>query len=295
MLSRYEIVCKVVETGSFTRAAEQLGYSQSAVSQTVKSLEQELGTTLIRRGKGGVSLTADGAQFLPYLQSITRAEAALEQKRRELQGLTGSTVRIGTFTSVSRNLLPRLMQQFKARHPGVRFVLRQGEYTSISRWVQEGQVDFGFVNTDAVTGLTVQVLYQDEMAAVLPPAHPLARRERLSLRELADQPFILLDEGTHSVPLAAFSRAGLSPRIEYTVYDDYSILAMVRQNLGVSILYRLVLDGFEAGLALRPLAEKPTRTVALAWQNWETMPLAARHFAAFILEQAPNIVSTLRR
>lgn len=285
-MTRYDVFCAVVDAGGFTRAAEQLGYSQSAVSQTVQALEQELGTALLSRGKGGVSLTADGESYLPYLRALCAAQQALTRKHREMEGLENSLVRIGTFTSVSRNLLPPLMERFRARYPGVRFALQQGEYTNISQWVREGRVDFGFVSADAVTGLALCPLYQDEMLAVLPPAHPLAGQADVSLTQMAAEPFILLDEGAHSLPLAAFAAAGLRPHIEYQVYDDYTILAMVRQGLGVSLMYRLVLKDFGEGLALRPVREPLRRTVALVCRDWETLPLAARRFAEFIRQQA---------
>lgn len=286
MISRYGIFCKIIETGSFTRAAELLGYSQSAVSQTVKALEQETGTTLIDRRKDGTLLTADGEAFLPYFQQIYQAEEALVRKEREMRGLENSVIRIGTFTSVSRNLLPELMMKFKQRYPGARFVLRQGEYTNIAEWVRDGSVDFGFVNAEAVPDMEVSMLYRDEMVAVLPKGHPRAARAELSLSELAAEPFILLDEGEYSVPEQAFFRQGLTPQVEYKVYDDYSILAMIRQGLGVSILYRLVLEGFEEGLEIRPIREKLERPVALVWKSWDTMPFAARRFASFVEEKS---------
>ena len=283
MISRYEIFCKVVEAGSFTRVAGELGYSQSAVSQTIKALERELGVTLIDRKRDGMALTEDGRQFWPYLQAIRGAEEGLRQKEREMRGLGSGVIRIGTFTSVSRNLLPRLMKRFKEEHPTVAFILKQGEYTSIEQWVMEGSVDFGFVDANAVTRVETRILYRDEMRAVLPQGHPLASQETLSLRQLAEEPFILLDEGEHSVVRSAFQKAGLVPRIEYEVYDDYSILAMVRQGLGVSAMYQLVLSGFEEGLEVRTIREEVERSVSLAWRNWQTMPLAARRFAEFIL------------
>lgn len=295
MPSQYDIFCKVVETGSFTRAAQLLGYSQSAVSQAVKALERELGTTLVSRGKGGVVLTQDGESYLPYIRAVNGAEQALERKRRELEGLENSTIRIGTFTTVSRNLLPQLMQRFKKRYPGVHFVLQQGEYTSINRWVREGNVDFGFTNLSTASGLTAQPLYQDEMVAVLPLGHPLASRKMVTMEQLASQPLILLDEGASSVAMETFSDQGFTPQIEYQVYDDYSILAMVRQGLGISILYRLVLPGFEERVTVRPIVRAPQRTVALAWRDWETMPLSARRFADFILRHAQELLEDLLR
>ena len=293
MLSRYNIFCHVLDIGSFTHTAELLGYSQSAVSQAVHSLEQELGTTLINRSKTGITLTKDGESYLPYLRGICSAEDALTQKQQEMAGLENTEIRIGTFTSVSRNLLPLLMQQFKQHYPGVHFTLQQGEYTSIRQNVLQGSIDFGFVNAQAVTGLTIQPLYRDEMMAVLPVSHPLAAQSSISLQQLSAEPFILLDEGERSVPLDAFTRLGLSPKIEYKVYDDYSILAMVRQGLGVSIMYRLVLAGFEKNLALRPVDEPLERTIALAWRNWDTLPLAARRFADFILQESPKVLTRL--
>ena len=282
MISKYGIFCKVIETKSFTRTAEMLGYSQSAVSQTIKTMEAETGTCLINRRKDGIRLTEDGEQYFPYFQQIYRAELALEQKEMEMKGMENSVIRIGTFTSVSRNLLPGLMQEFKKEYPGVQFVLLQGEYTSIAKWVQEGTIDFGFINAEAVPGMEVCVLYRDEMVAVLPENHPLAEKERLTLEDLTKESFILLDEGEYSVPEQAFLRNGLKPKIEYKVYDDYSILAMIRQGLGISVMYRLVLRGMEDGVELRPVEEKIDRPVGLVWRDWETMPFAARKFASFI-------------
>ena len=290
MLTRFEIFCRVVDTGSFTRAAEQLGYSQSAVSQTVRALEQELGTALLARGRGGVRLTADGAAYLPYFRAICGADEALARKQREMRGLENSLIRIGTFTSVSRNLLPPLMQRFKALYPGVQFELRQGEYTGIGRWLLEGSVDLGFLGVSTASGLHTKPLYRDEMTAVLPPAHPLAAQTCVSLVQLAEEAFILLDEGEHSIPLDAFAREGLPVQLAYKVYDDYTILAMVRQGLGVSILYRLAVAGFEQGLALRPVTEPLERTVSRAWRAWDTLPLASRRFAEFVLENVPALL-----
>lgn len=285
IISKYDIFCKVIELESFTKAADYLKYSQSAVSQTVKSLEKECGTILVNRKKDGITLTLDGEQYLPYIQDIANAEASLEQKKQEMLGLKNSTIRIGTFTSVSRNILPGLMKKFKEQYPTVNFVLSQGEYTSIEKWIKDGSIEFGFVNAEAVSDIALTVLYQDEMMAVLPLSHPLAAKEQIALSDLAKEPFILLDEGEYSLPMEAFDQAGLKPDIEYKVYDDYSILAMVRKGLGVSMMYRMVVEGFETGLSVKPIIEKAERKVAIGWRNWETMPLAARRFIEFLLEQ----------
>ena len=201
-------------------------------------------------------------------------------------GLQNSLIRIGTFTSVSRNLLPPMMKRFKEKYPDVRFVLRQGEYTSIPQWIRQGEIDFGFVNQDAVEGMKTRLLYEDHMLAVLPQGHRLEGKSSLTLKDISTEPLILLDEGEHSVLLDAFHSAGLTPNLAYEVYDDYSILSMVRQGLGISVLYEKVVAGFEQGLSLRPIQESPRRRVALSWLSWDTMPYASRRFAEFLMENS---------
>ena len=86
----------------------------------------------------------------------------------------------------------------------------------------------------------------------------------------------------------AFEKAGISPRIEYKVTDDYSILAMIRQGLGVSMIYQMVLPGFSQDLVIRPVAECPSREVSLAWRDKNTLPLAARKFAEYLIKNTPE-------
>ncbi len=284
MLSKYGIFCKVMEAGGFTRAAAEIGYSQSSVSQTVRTLERELGVTLIARRRDGLALTPDGEQFMPYIQAIASAERALEQKREEMEDLADATVSLGTFTSASRSMLPMWMEGFKALYPGVKFVLRQGEYTSIARLIRNDELDLGFVSTEVIQDLETLALHRDEMMAVLPGGHPLAEMDAIPLSLLAREPFILLDEGDRSLILEAFARQGLTPRVEYTVMDDSTILAMVRKGMGVTVIYDLVLMSPHRDLVVRPVAEHPERNIALAWRSWDTLPLAARRFADYIIK-----------
>ena len=288
MLSKYELFCRILELGSFTRAADQLNYSQSAVSQTIKALEKELGTILLDRSKEGLSLTSDGARYYPYFKAIYASEKALSQKHKEMQGLEDVVIQIGTFTSVSRNLLIPLMREFKVLHPQVQYNLKQGDYTNIPVWIKDETVDFGFINSNNAPPLEFKALYKDDLVAVLPSQHPLTRKKTVTLQDLAAYPFILLDEGLDNVTLAAFARQGLAPSLAYKVYDDYTILEMVRQGFGVSALYEKMLAGLVHHTITRPIAEEPQRTISLAWKNWETMSYASRRFAEFIIKNTPG-------
>ena len=288
MASRYQIVCMVVDCGSLKRAADELGYTQSAVSQAVKALERELGTTLIERGKQGVSLTRDGKQYLPYLRQIVTAEAELEGKRQELLGLSSTDIRIATFTNVSRTVLPRVIRDFGTLHPGVRFTLKQGDYTRNAQWVHDGVVDFCFTARGFTAGLEKRVVYHDELVALLPVGHPLTAKEKVTLADLASEPFVLLDEGEQSLVLDAFAAHGLSPYVTSEVTDDYTIMAMVEEGLGVSMLYRRTVEGMRADIRVRPIVHAPSRDVVAAWRSWDTMPIATRRFIDYMSSHIVN-------
>ena len=283
--SRYAVFCRAAELRSFTLAGMELGYSQSAVSQIVKSLEEELGTKLITRSRGRFELTADGKEYLPYFEAIKNAEDALIRRRLEITGMEDATIRVASFTSVSRELLPELMKNFKETHPGVNFVIKQGEYNSIRGYIEQGEVDFGFISTHFSEGLESSHLYDDELAAVLPKGHPLAKKKTLRMKDLTNDPFILFDEGRdYNTVLEAFREKGLEPKTEYDIYDDYSILGMVRRGFGISIQIKRIVKGFEEGLEVRDIEDAPVRSVSLAWRNLETMPFASREFLDYIIK-----------
>ncbi|MBP5750940.1 MAG: LysR family transcriptional regulator, partial [Firmicutes bacterium] len=100
-ITKYEVFLKSAQLGNFTRAAEELNITQSGVSHTVAALEKELGLNLLIRSKGGVTLTADGAALLPYVQALCEEERRVLEKAQELRGLETGTIRIASFTSVA--------------------------------------------------------------------------------------------------------------------------------------------------------------------------------------------------
>lgn len=290
-MTRYDAFIKVLETGSFSRAAQELGYTQSAVSQMVHSLEEELNTTLIARSRRGLSLTPDGEEFIPYIRSVYNAHRELMEKKNELQGLGSGLIRIATFSSVACNWLPGLIKEFKGIYPSVTFDLCQGDYNAIAAKIAEGSVDFGFLNPEAITGLTLThvPLGTDEMLAVLPKGHRLAGREVVSLAELTEDPFFLLDEGEWSEPLEIFRRNGLTPNVQYHVYDDYAIMSMIEQGLGITVLPALILSRCHYQVETRSITPPIVRAICLSYKNKKVLPVASRRFIDFIVERAGSL------
>lgn len=281
-MERYLALQKVLETGSFTKASALLGYSQSAVSQSIASLEGELGLQLLIRSRYGVRLTPEGEALYPDIEKMLLQYQALQEHVKDLRGLGTGIIRIGTISSITCQWLPPLIAGFQQQYPQVQFVFHQGDYTLIPQWIRSGEVDFGFITTQISTELETREFKNGEMLAVLPRNHPLARQDCVTLEQLAREPFIELEEGQFSEPMEAFRQAGLSPDVRYRIHDDYAIMTMVEAGLGVSILAKLVLRHTAYGNVCLPLDPPIFRHLALAWKEWDSLPLASRCFIEYL-------------
>lgn len=180
-MERYIALLKVIEIGSFTKAAELLGYTQPALSQMVASLEKELSIKILYRSRYGIRLTPEGERLYPSIQNSVLQYEAMRRTADEIRGLDSGIVRIGTVSSVSCHWLPGIIRAFWQEHPNIQIVLHQGDYTSIPEWVRTGAVDFGFVNPHAVKGMEATIIKSGEFRAVLPKNHPLAEKKSLAL------------------------------------------------------------------------------------------------------------------
>lgn len=277
-MNRYIALQKIVELGSFSRAAEALDYTQSAMSQMITSLENELSIKLVNRFRTGTKLTIEGKELYPYIERLVYQYFSMQEKTNEIKGLETGTIRMGTIASISAHWLPGPLTEFQTQYPGVEFVIHQGDYTSIQEWIKTGMIDFGFINPNAASGIETQVLKEGEMLAVLPQNHPLAELKTVPLTRLAVEPFILLEEGHYYEPLEQFKAVGCTPNIKYTIHDDYAIMTMVEAGLGVSILAELILHRTNYRLELRPTEPPITRTIAIGYKDKASLPMAAKRF-----------------
>ena len=285
-MNRYLAFLKVVELGSFTRAAEILGYTQPAMSQMIASLENELSIKLLYRSRYGVRLTPEGERLFPSIQSAVAQFQSMQGIANEIKGLDTGVVRIGTISSISCHWLPTVIRQYWERYPKVQLIVHQGDYTTIPEWVRTGELDFGFVTPDAVPGTDRRFLKVGEHRACVPRDHPLAKQAAVSLAELAKEPFLLLEEGLYSEPLAAFRSAGLEPNIRMTMHDDYSLLSMVEQGLGVTILPELVLRKQSYNIAILPTDPMIYRRISIISRSQKELSLAAKAFIQTLIRNA---------
>lgn len=282
-IKRYEAFVKTAQLGSLTKAAEALGSTQSRISHVLSDLEAEYGFSLMHRGRGGVRLTEAGTLILPKMEAVLQKNRELEALISDIREADTGTVRLGTFSSVAVHWLPGMIQQFQSRHPKVELQMLSGDYHDIDQWLREGAVDLGFVTLPAPENMEIIPLAEDPLVAILPKGHRLAALETVSIREMGQEPFISLRQSSNHDIHRALDKAGVQPRIRYTTKDDYALIAMVRQGLGVSIVPELLIGSRRDGIEVRPLEPSAIRTIALAIPRNHPLP-AVSAFAKTVVQ-----------
>ncbi len=279
-VKKYEVFVSAVDCGSLTKAAEAMGLTQSGVSHIIAAVEAELQLPLLKRTRTGARLTPEGERVIGYLREIVRQEKMLFKEAERLNELAAGTIRIGTFTSVATHWLPAMMMEFQKEYPQIDFQLFNGDYHDVDRWVTDGSVDIAFITLPTELKCRVIPLYEDALAAVLPKGHPLAAQPVCRVEDVAKEAFISLLEASNHDARRALDAVNMKPNVRFRTKDDYAVIAMVRQGLGVSIMPSLLLRGNSENIEIRPIDPPVSRTIALAVAGDDPAP-APRKFAEF--------------
>ncbi len=282
-LDKYQTLISVVETGSLTTAAASLGCTQSAVSHSIDTLEKELGFALLKRSRAGVQLTNEGERILPAVRNYLSALEQLRQTASSIRGLDSGTVRIGAFTSVAVHWLPPVLKEFQRDYPRVDFKLLNGDYHDVEQWLRDGSVDVGFVALPAGVDCECIPLMEDRLLAILPLHSRFEHYPKFPLVECETEPFISLLESSDHDARRALEAAGVKPNVRFYTKDDYAVIAMVEQGLGISIMPELLLKGRRDALQILPLIPEAKRTIGLAIAAGGKAGPATRRFADYVV------------
>lgn len=283
-VQKYEAFIRTIELGSLSKAAINLGYTQSGISHMLNALEEELGCTLLLRDRSGVKITPEGAQLLPHIRNLCNSHRALLDSAKSLHGLEYGLIRIGTFTSVACHWLPNLIKTFQEQHPKIDFELLHGHYTDIENWITEGRVDFGFLRLPSATPYESIMLEEDRLLAILPKDHPLSQIHLFPVEKLSQESFILLEEGTENEISEIFESNNINPSVQFKVRDDYTIISMVENGLGISILPELVLHRTPYNIVMKELDIRAYRKIGIVLKNKKEASAAARCFIEYVID-----------
>jgi len=264
-VARLRILRAVAEHGSFSAAALDLSYTQSAVSQQIAALEAETGMTLLERHPRGVRLTAAGQTLVDHADGILARLDAAEAELSAIAGLRGGRLRMASFPTAGATLMPLAIATFSASHPEIELTLAEGEPEEIAPRLEAGELDlallFEFADAGEPLGesLARVDLLEDPMYLALPRAHRLAGMATLRLGDLRGEAWV---QTSRSSPCARHvvrccHAAGFEPNVAFESDDYQTVQGLVAAGVGVALIPELALPGVREDIVIRALSPRP--------------------------------------
>jgi DNA-binding transcriptional LysR family regulator len=275
----------VAEELHFRRAAARLHMSQPPLSHQIRLLEEELGCELLSRTRRRVEMTPAGEAFLRDARAVLGdLDRAGRNARRIHDGQTG-LLRVSFAGSALLSLVPRVVQRLGALHPEIDIELRERSTSDQVRALAAGVTDLGLAPIPvADPGLDVEVLARERTVAAVPAAHPLARTRRLTLRRLAEYPFVLFPReqapGYHDLLMTAVTSAGTPPRVIQQAAETQTITGLFAAGTGVSLVPASVQQLALDGVVYRPVADAPDTELAALSRRGERTGLIEAFLSA---------------
>ena len=299
-LRRLEVLVRVAELGSFSRAAEALSLSQPTVSEHVRALEDDLGVQLLDRLGRGATPTPAGRLLLGYARRVLALTREARQAVDQFQGKMTGALAVGGSTIPGEYLLPALVGRFTSRHPDVSISVRIGSSRHVAEWVDDGEVEVGVIGArPASRSLASRELLADELVVVVPADHPWARRGDVALSELKAETLVVRERGsgTRDALERALSDVGASLgalRIAGEMGSTQAVKQAVRAGVGVAVISRrAIADECRVGLlGCARLRDLPmARSFYLVTHRERTRSPIAEAFVGFVESEARGLAS----
>ena len=267
---RLRVLYEVGRRGSFSAAADAMGYTQPAISRQIALLERETGTTLLERRPDGARLTDAGELLVRHAEGILTRLQDAEDELGELLGLQSGRLRMSTISSAAATIMPLAIGEFRKRLPGVELSVAMVDSVGILSALRTGEIDLALTNDDShfdLPDIDAVHLFEEPMLMALPHDHPLASRPTLTLADLADERWML--GTTTACPdanrfIQACHSAGFDPEIAFHNDDYTAILGFVAAGVGVAPVPEMVLRHASKHVAVRPLAPQALTRAILA-------------------------------
>lgn len=252
-LSQLEVLVAIVDAGSLSEAAELVSLTQSAVSYSLSRLEAELGVTLLERGRQGIALTHIGEDVVQHARAILGQVEVIRQKTAREQGVSAGKLRFGCVPTVPGRLLTGILRSFQHKYPEIDIVVFEATPPELVDWLDSGVIDVGTVTSPE--GYSYRVPFvKTEVVAVLSEEHPLAKVRQMRVESLIQEPLIG-PKVEYGILNSFIRQKNLSlPRLRYAVSSQSTIIAMVRENMGVALMLEILIDPDTEGIVTRSLA-----------------------------------------
>jgi len=241
---KLEILMTAADLGSFTKASEVVGYTQSGLTHMMDALEREIGFPLLQRNHSGIQLTEQGAQLMPAIREFLQANANLEARIKAIAEQKNEVIRIAAYSSIAMHWMPEILYRFRRLCPEINVDLRMVDHAlEPFELLEKGQTDVIFASRQNYSCCDWIPLYEEKMYAILPKSYPLNGRETFLLTEFSGQDF-LMPHGRFDIDVkAAFEPVKVKVNEKRSRVDDETVIRMVGRGLGVSMMTELMIRG----------------------------------------------------
>jgi transcriptional regulator len=276
---KLEALLMAVDLGSFTKAAEVLGYTQSGLTHMMNSLEKEVGFTLLERGRSGVRLTEEGERIAPAVREFLQANARLDSVIEQVASSRTEIIRVSAYASIAMHWLPGIIQRFREECPDVDVDIRMADHVDVPyELLAQGKMDAILVSPQDEGQYEWVHLADDPMFAVLPKDFDTQGMTAFPLAAFEARDFIMPSQGFDKDIMRIFNRIGVKPHILPTWVDDPTVISMVSHGLGVSMMTELTVRGRTDGVKLLPVEPASSRELGLAVRSLDAASDGLRHF-----------------
>lgn len=261
---KLEILMTAADLGSFTKASEVVGYTQSGLTHMMDALEREIGFPLLQRNHSGIQLTEQGIQLMPAIREFLQANANLENQIKVIAQQKTEVIRIAAYASIAMQWMPEILYRFRRICPEVNVDLRMVDHAlEPFELLENGQTDVIFASRQNYSCCDWIPLYHEKMYAILPRDYPLKGRTAFPLEEYAGQEFIMpygkFDNDVH----AALEPVGVKLNAKPSRVDDETVIRMVGKGLGVSMMTELMIRGRRDDVVCVPVEPPAIRELGM--------------------------------
>ncbi|MDY5612922.1 LysR family transcriptional regulator [Dysosmobacter sp.] len=281
-IRKYEAFARAVELGSLSKAAEELGYTQSGISHMMQSLEEEVGFPLLVRTSAGIQPNHEGELLLPVIRQLLNTSESLEQYIAKIKGADTGRIRVAAYTSVATYWLPGIIRDFQKDYPNVEIQIIEMGSGAIEQIMRDRKADLCIYAGGEGREFEWIPLCRDRMLALVPPEHPLARQDCVPLEALLTEKFIMPMPDYDGEVRYILNKLPRWPQILFSACSDYAIINMVTEGLGVSILPELLLKNYGHSAVALPMDPLQERMLGMGVPQLKTASPVTRNFMQYV-------------
>jgi len=280
---------KAVYLGSFSKAADEMGYSKPALTYMIDTLEAEIGVTLLVRSHSGVTFTKKGIELEPFIRSLLDAEAALRAKATEKVENHAERIIIGVCASVSGTWLPDVIEGILNENPGVDIHIRVGGI-ELLEWLEKDDIDFAIVGEELSENYEWLPIQDDQLFIAVPACWPFPLNGCVQLETLIDTPILVLAANEKNAGISALEKLGIKKKILISSQSTTTLWPMIGAGLGVAMISKYYMLDCPSTVRMFPTEPPLIRKLGIILKSYESASPLTKKFIAclrlYVHEQA---------